>query len=61
MFYHVTKDKAATDDLQRIIGQYHKWLDEVFGRGDHYARYLDGIEGFTNDDVPKPYDTYKYA
>ena len=36
-------------------------MDETFGRGDHYANNLDGLEGFTNDDVPNAYKTYKEA
>ena len=51
---NVTKDEAAADDFQRIFGHYHKYLAEDFGRGDHYARYLDGLERFTNDDVNNP-------
>ena len=56
--HHVTKDEAATDYLQNSIGHYHKCLAEAFGRGDHYARNLYVIEGFTDDDLPKPYKTY---
>ena len=58
---HVTKDEAATSYFQRIIGHYHKCLAEAFGQGDHYASNLDGLEGFTNDDVYKLYETYKEA
>ena len=53
------KGVDATDDLQRIIGHYNKCLAEAFGQGEHYARNLDGLEGFTNDDVPNQYETYK--
>ena len=55
---HATKDKAATDDFRRSIGYYHKFFAEAFGQGDYYASDLDGLELFTNDDVPYPYDTY---
>ena len=55
---HVTNGEAATDDFHRSIGHYHKCLAEDFGRGNHYASDLDGLEGFTNDDVPNPYETY---
>ena len=55
---NITNDESATDDLQKIIGHYHKCLAEAFGRGDHYARNLYVIEGFTDDDLPKPYKTY---
>ena len=58
-FQNVTKDEAATDDFWRSIGHYHKWLAEYFGKGDHYASDLYGLEGFKNDDVPNPYETYK--
>ena len=59
--HHVTKEEAATDYFQGIIGHYNKCLAGDFGRGDHYASNLDGIEGLTNDDAPKPYNTYKEA
>ena len=58
---NVTKKESTTDDSQRIIGHYHKCLAEDFGRGDHYASNLDGLEGFKNDDVTNPYKTYEYA
>ena len=58
---HVTNDEAATDDFQSIIGHYHKCLAEDFGQGYHYASDLDGLEGFTNDDVPNPYKAYGEA
>ena len=58
---HVTKDEAATDYFQRSIGHYHKFLAEDSGIGDHYASDLDGLGGFTNDDVPKPSKTYEEA
>ena len=58
---HVTKYEAATDDFQRSIGNYNKFLAEAFGRGDNYYRNLYGLKRFKNNDVPKPYDTYKEA
>ena len=36
-------------------------MAEHFCRGDNYASNLDGLEGFKNDDVPNPYETYKEA
>ena len=57
--HNVTKDEAATDDFQRSIGHYRTCLSEDFGRGDHYASNLDGLEGFTNYYVPNPYKTYE--
>ena len=56
---HITKDEYATDDFQRSIGHYHECLAEAFGLEDHCARNLDGLGGFTNDDVPNPYKNYK--
>ena len=58
---NVKYDEAATDDFQRNVGHYHKCLDEALGLEDHYARNLDGIEGFTNDDVPNLYETCEEA
>ena len=58
---HVTKNEAATDYFQRNIGNYHKSLAGDFSQGDHYAINLDGLEGFTNDDVPNLHETYKEA
>ena len=51
---NITNDESATDDLQKIIGHYHKCLAEAFGRVDSYYSYIDDLEGFTNDDVPCP-------
>ena len=56
---NVAKDESKTGYFQRSIGNYHKCLAEAFGRGDHYASDLGGIEWFTNDDVSNPYKTYK--
>ena len=36
-------------------------MTEAFGRGDHFATSLDGLEGFANDDVPNPYERYEEA
>ena len=52
--HHVTKEEAATDYFQGIIGHYNKCLADNFGQGNHYASDLDGLEGFTNDDAPNP-------
>ena len=54
---HVKNDEVTTDYLQRSIGHYSKCLAESFGQVDHYNNNLDGIEGFTNNDAPKPYET----
>ena len=59
--HHVTKEEAATDYFQGIIGHYNKCLADNFGQGNHYASDLDGLEGFTNDDAPNPWETYKEA
>ena len=58
---NVTKDKASTNYFQRITGHYNKCLSEAFSQRDHCSRNLDGLEGFTNDDVPNPYNTYEEA
>ena len=36
-------------------------MAEAFGQGDNYDSNLYGIEGFTNDDVTNPYNTYEEA
>ena len=36
-------------------------MAEDFGQGDHYASDLDGLVGFTNDDVSTLYKTYEEA
>ena len=36
-------------------------MAEAFGQGYHYSNNLDSLEGFTNDGVPNPYETYKEA
>ena len=58
---HVKNDEAATDDFQISIGHYHECLAEDFVQGDHYARYLDGLEDFPNNYVPNQYETYEEA
>ena len=56
---HFTNDEATSNVFQTGIGHYHKCLDQAFGKGDHYDRNLDGLEGFTYDNLPNPYKTYE--
>ena len=47
------KNEAAKDNFQISIVHYHKCLDGAFGRVNHYALNLYGLEGLANNDVPK--------